>query len=196
MRERLVEVMVEILNRHRQSYPHRRVVSMQMARPLGHADSLVVAHGVMLLEVQAERDQNNRKRMVGIVGKKERKLLQTVGIVALKLGLLALDAVSATDGTMCSEDMVVGDLVLRVAAFRVQVDMEEEEEDRCGMVLVPDCKLGGESSGAKVLLPHSSEHADLPPLTQAELVVIPRRQKTPKVRDRGAGGGLRHCQRC
>ena len=187
---------MEILNRHRQSHPHRRLVSMQTARPLGHAvatDFRVDPHGAMILKVQAELDQDSRMQMVGNVGRKERNLLQTVCIVALKM---VLAVVSATDGTMRSEDSVVADLVPLVDAFRVQMDSEDEVEDRCDMGHVPDCKLGVESSGAKVLLPHSSAHADLPPLTQAEVVAIPRRRNSPKVRDRGAGGGSHHFQRC
>ena len=151
--------------------------------------------GETVLEVQAELDRDSRMQMAGYVGKKECKLLQKVGVVARKLGLLAKAAASATDDKMCSEDIVLGDLFLLVAAFRVQMDMEEEEEDRCDMVHAPDCNVGGENSDAKVLLPHSSS-ADLPLQMYAGAAVIPRRQKTPKVRDRVVGGGSGHCQRC
>ena len=155
-----------------------------------------MAPGETVLEVQAELDRDSRMQMVGYVGKKECKLLQKVGVVARKLGLLAKAAASAADDKMCSEDNVLGDSFLLAAAYRVQMDMVEEEEDRCDMVHAPDCNVGGENSDAKVLLPHSSKHADLPLQMHAEAAAIPRRQKTPKVRDRVVGGGSGHCQRC
>jgi hypothetical protein len=196
--ETLVEVMVGILNRHHQLHPHRRLAWLQTARLLGHAltSTFLVAPGETVLEVQAEFHQDSRMRMVGYVGKKECKLLQKVGVVARILGQLAKAAVSATDDKMCSEDNVLGALFLLVAAFRVQMDTEEEEEDMCDMVRVADCNVGGENSDAKVLLPHSSKHADLPLQMHAEAAAIPRRQKIPKVRDRVVGGGSGHCQRC
>ena len=94
-----------------------------------------MAPGETVLKVQAELDRDSRMQMVGYVGKKECKLLQKVGVVARKLGLLAKAAASAADDKMCSEDSVLGDSFLLFAAYRVQMDMVEEEEVLVALVL-------------------------------------------------------------
>lgn len=169
MLEILVEVMVEIVNLHRQQHSHRCLVLLQTA-PLLLPDFPVALLVDILVEIQAEQRHDIRMQMAGTVGKKE-------------CTMFVLVVACATDKNMGAEDKEL------VVAFRVQMDIDVE--DSCDKVHLLQSEFGDENTGAKVLLPHNGMHAELPLSTHDGDEVIRRRQTTPKVRDRGAGGSHR-----